>query len=89
MLIAAYPEAIFQAEGLFYQGSDVVILSDSTVTESILAESLLTDGILIQKTGDNLLKKTQQVTENFLVDNQEKYLNICCQAIIEILTNWL
>ena len=87
LLIAAYPDEIFQAEGLFYQGSDVVILSEPTVTETILAESLLTDSILIQKTGDNLLKKTQQFTENFLVDNQEKYLNICCQAIIEILTN--
>jgi cyanophycin synthetase len=87
LLIAAYPDEIFQAEGLFYQGSNAVILLDPTVTEAILADSLLTDGILIEKTGDHLVKKTQQATENFLVANQENYLNICCQAIREILTN--
>lgn len=84
LLIAEYPESIFEKEGLFYQGSDLVILVESTSKETVLASSLLNQGILLTKTADTLVKTTTAGRKTFQLDNLEQYLNICCQSILDI-----
>jgi len=83
LLIAEYPETIFQAEGLFYQGSDLVVLSDPTIKEIFLEESILEQGIIIKKISDTVIRQTTKGTEN--LKDGTSYLNIICQTIAELI----
>ncbi|MGB3200340.1 MAG: acetate--CoA ligase family protein, partial [Nodosilinea sp.] len=54
MLIAEYRGDVFEQEGVFYLGSDMVVLENPTETETILTRDVFPHSTVIVREGDNI-----------------------------------
>jgi cyanophycin synthetase len=68
LLIAEYPETIFTDSGMFYTGSNIVVLNDPTETEKIIAEDLLPSGTLIIKEDNQVNLQVKGLRESYQLD---------------------
>lgn len=82
LLIAEYPETIFQQEGLFYEYSDLVILIEPTDTEIILSNYLSEDGVYLIQLGNTLCKYRGKSSQTY---NQINYFNVYLETINELI----
>lgn len=73
-LIAEYPEAIFEEEGMAYEGSNWVVLEEPTATEKLLARDILPGGKVIFR------EKNQDIQE---VIKSILYLDSCINSLSE------
>jgi cyanophycin synthetase len=73
-LIAEYPQEIFQAQGMAYQGSHLVVLEEPTEMERILARDLLADGTLIVKQGEEVEVQSPEGWERHRLTEFESFL---------------
>ncbi len=87
-LLAEYPEAIFEQQGTFYQGSNLVILENPTQTEMILARDLLPGGSLILRQENEILVKKQDSQTKYQLDNQQAFCHFCCQQLSQFIGDW-
>jgi cyanophycin synthetase len=80
LLIAEYNESILEEDGMFYSGSNMVVLDNPTPTEMMLTQDVFDDSTVIIRKGDNVEIRRQNLVE-------EKTLN-ADESLSQVYLNW-
>lgn len=81
LLIAECPESVFDRDGLFYSGSNLVILDDPTEIEMTLTRDLLEDGRVVIKQGNTVSTQHQGLIEQYSLGETEAFSRVYLEAI--------
>lgn len=85
MLIAEYQDDIFEQDGVFYSGSDMVVLDDPTETETILTRDVFPHSTIIVREGDNISIRRQGLIEQYRLGDAEPFSRVYLKEIGTIL----
>ena len=85
LLLVEYPESIFVKDGMFYEGSNIVVLDKPTEIEKILAEDLIIGGTLITREYDNVTIEAKGLIENYKIAQSEPLTYYCVKEINRLL----
>jgi len=85
ILIAEYQESILTDYGMFYQGSNMVVLDESTEIEKILARDIFSDSTVITKDGSNISIRSGGMVEQYQLGSSEPFKRVYLKEITKIL----
>jgi cyanophycin synthetase len=85
MLIAEYKEDILEKEGMFYYGSNMVVLNNPTETEMTLARDIFDDSTVVIKNGDNISIRRQGLIEEYTLGVDEPFTRVYLKEIGTVL----
>lgn len=85
LLIAEYEEETLESEGMFYYGSNVVILDNPTETETIIARDTFDDSTIVIKKGDNISIRRKGLIEEYSLGESEPFTRVYLKEISTIL----
>jgi cyanophycin synthetase len=85
LLIAEYDENILETEGMFYCGSNMVVLDNPSDTEMMLARDILDDSILVIRKADNITIHRKGLIEDYSWGTDESFARVYLQEISTIL----
>lgn len=85
LLMAEYPESILEAEGMFYQGSNLIVLENPTEIERTLARDLWEEGTLVIKEGTNVSIWRKGLVEQYTLGDAEPFTRVYLKEIGTIL----
>ena len=85
LLIAEYPENILEREGMFYYGSNMVVLDNPTETEMCLVRDVLDDSTVVVKEGDNVSIRRKGLIEQYKLGEAEPFTRVYLKEIPTIL----
>jgi cyanophycin synthetase len=85
LLIAEYPEEIFEGDGTFYEGSNLIILDDPSETELILTRDLLPKGTIIIKRGNEISVQAKGQIESYRLAEGESFSYVYLKEINRLL----
>ncbi|AFZ36364.1 Cyanophycin synthase (L-aspartate-adding) [Stanieria cyanosphaera PCC 7437] len=71
LLIAEYDEDALEAEGMFYHGSNLVVLEDPSETEMILGRDVFSDSTVVIKQGREITIKRKGLLEQYELEAEE------------------
>ncbi|BAU62897.1 RimK domain-containing protein ATP-grasp [Stanieria sp. NIES-3757] len=71
LLIAEYDEDALEAEGMFYHGSNLVVLEDPSEIEMILTRDVFSDSTVIIKQGREITIKRKGLLEQYELEAEE------------------
>jgi len=81
LLITEYVEDILETDGMFYQGSNMVILDHPTETEIMLARDILDDSTVIVREGDNISIRRHGLIEQYSLGSTEPFTRVYLKEI--------
>jgi len=81
LLIAEYGEAVLQRDGMFYSGSNMVVLDNPTETEMMLARDIFDDSIVVTKEGDNVSIRNKGFIEQYTLGQGEPFTRVHLKEI--------
>ena len=85
LLIAEYGEDVLEREGMFYQGSNMVVLDNPTETEMMLTRDILDDSAVVVKEGNNISIRRQGLIEQYTLGEDEPFTRVYLKEIATIL----
>lgn len=85
MLIAEYRENILEREGMFYQGSNMVVLDNPTETEMMLTRDIFDDSTVVIKQGDSISIRRKGLMEQYELGSGEPFTRVYLKEIATIL----
>lgn len=85
LLIVEYMEDVLQREGMFYQGSNMVVLDNPTETEMVLARDVLDDSTVVIKEGDKISIRRQGLIEQYELGSAEPFMRVYLKEIPTII----
>lgn len=85
LLIAEYPEEILEKDGMFYYGSNIVVLDNPTEIEITLTRDILEDAIVVIKEQDNVSIRSQGAIEQYTLGAEEPFKRVYLKEIAKIL----
>lgn len=85
LLITEYSEDIFSRHGMFYQGSDLVVLNNPTDSEMILARDLADHATLVINDRDNISIRRNGLLEQYTLENSEPFSRVYLKEVGTIL----
>ncbi|KAB8333109.1 cyanophycin synthetase [Scytonema tolypothrichoides VB-61278] len=85
MLIAEYKEDILEKEGMFYYGSNMVVLNNPTETEMTLARDVFDDSTVVIKNGDNISIRRKGLIEEYTLGVDEPFTRVYLKEIGTVL----
>lgn len=85
LLIAEYPEEILEPEGMFYQGSNIVVLDNPTETEMMLVRDVLDGSIVVIKKDKEVSIQRQGLIEDYTLGVEEAFSRVYLKEIRSIL----
>jgi cyanophycin synthetase len=85
LLITEYSEEIFSRQGMFYQGSDLVVLNNPTPTEMMLAHDLADHATLVINNRDNISIRRNGLLEQYTLENSEPLSRVYLKEVGTIL----
>jgi len=85
LLIAEYPENILESEGMFYQGSQLVILDNPSETEMMLMRNTVNNAIVIVRKESEVLIHSPGLTENYQLILEQSFISVYLSEINSIL----
>jgi cyanophycin synthetase len=85
LLIAEYDEDILESHGMFYYGSNVVILDNPTEIEMTLARDTFDDSTIVIKKGDNVSIRRKGLIEEYSLGVDEPFTRVYLKEIGTIL----
>ncbi|MGI2905742.1 acetate--CoA ligase family protein [Tolypothrix sp. VBCCA 56010] len=85
LLIAEYDEETWENEGMFYQGSNMVVLDNPTETEMILARDVLDGSTVVIKKGDTVSIRRKGLIEEYSLGTDEPFTRVYLKEIGTIL----
>lgn len=85
LLIAEYQGNTLEREGMFYTGSNVVILDNPTNTEKMLARDMAEEAILVTKEDNSISIKRQGLIEQYDLGEHEPFSRVYLKEIATIL----
>lgn len=81
LLIAEYPESVLERSGMFYTGSNLVILHDPTETEMTLTRDAFEDAKVVIKQGSSVSTQYQGLIEQYSLSETEGFSRVYLEAI--------
>jgi cyanophycin synthetase len=81
LLIAEYGENILESDGMFYQGSNMVVLDNPTETEMILTRDIFDDSTIVIKEGDNVSIRRKGLIEQYTLGAAEPFTRVHLKEI--------
>lgn len=85
LLIAEYRESVIEQEGLFYDGSNIVILDDPTEIELTLSRVILEDATVLIKERDAISVRSKGLVEQYKLGENEPFKRVYWSEIAAIL----
>lgn len=85
LLIAEYCEDILENDGMFYQGSNIIVLDNPSATEKTLVRNAYEDATIVEKQGDNISIRRQGWMENYQLRPGESFTPVYLKQIGVIL----
>ena len=85
LLIVEYEEDVLAAQGMFYYGSNMVVLDNPTETEMMLARDVFDDSTVITKQGDRVSIRRQGLLEQYSLGVDEPFSRVYLKEIPTIL----
>jgi cyanophycin synthetase len=85
LLIAEYVEEVLETEGMFYRGSNMVVLNNPTETEMMLLRDIFEDSAVVIKNGDKVSIHRQGLIEQYELGLAEPFTRVYLKEIGTIL----
>ena len=85
LLITEYGEDVLEQEGMFYQGSNMVVLDNPTETEMMLARDVFEDSAVVVKEGDTVSIRRKGLIEQYQLGGDEPFTRVYLKEIPTIL----
>ncbi len=85
LLIAAYGEDILERDGMFYQGSNMVVLDNPTEIEAILARDIIDDSTVVVREGNNISIRRKGLIEQYTLGEGEPFTRVYLKEIPTVL----
>ncbi|MGL5058496.1 MAG: cyanophycin synthetase, partial [Microcoleus sp.] len=85
LLIAEYPEEILEAEGMFYRGSNMVVLDNPDETEMMLLRECTDDDTVVVREGTNISIRHQGAIEQYTLGDGEPFTRVYLKEIGTVL----
>ena len=85
LLIAEYKEDILETDGMFYHGSNAVILDNPTETEMTLTRDVFENSTVVIKKGNNISIRRQGLIEEYTLGENEPFTRVYLKEIGTIL----
>ncbi|MBW4596767.1 MAG: cyanophycin synthetase [Brasilonema angustatum HA4187-MV1] len=85
MLIAEYKEDVLENEGMFYYGSNMVVLNNPTETEMTLTRDVFDDSTVVIKNGDNISIRRKGLIEEYTLGVDEPFTRVYLKEIGTVL----
>lgn len=81
LLIAEYQEDVLERDGMFYYGSNMVVLDNPTETEMMLTRDILDDSTVVVKEGDNVSIRRKGLIEQYTLGSAEPFTRVHLKEI--------
>jgi cyanophycin synthetase len=85
LLIAEYEEDVLEREGMFYYGSNMVVLNNPTETEMILARDVFDDSTVVIRKGDNISIRRKGLIEEYSLGEDEPFTRVYLKEVGTVL----
>ena len=76
LLIAEYEESTLEEEGMFYQGSNIVVLNNPTETEMMLARDIFDDSTVVIKKENDIAIRRRGLIEDYTLGENEPFTQV-------------
>ncbi|MBE9052550.1 cyanophycin synthetase [Nostocales cyanobacterium LEGE 11386] len=81
LLIAEYEENILEEQGMFYQGSNMVVLNNPTETEMILVRDVFDGSTVVIKKENDISIRRQGLIEDYTLGDDEPFTRVYLKEI--------
>ncbi|MBE9197646.1 MULTISPECIES: cyanophycin synthetase [unclassified Nodularia (in: cyanobacteria)] len=81
LLITEYPESILEAQGMFYQGSNMVVLNNPTETEMMLVRDIFDDSTVVIKKENDISIRRRGLIEDYTLGEDEPFSRVYLKEI--------
>jgi cyanophycin synthetase len=81
LLIAEYDENTLEEAGMFYTGSDMVVLDNPSETEKVLMRDVFDDSTIIIKEGDKISIRRKGLLEQYTLEAGEPFTRVYLKEI--------
>lgn len=85
LLITEYAEDVLDRDGMFYQGSNLVVLDNPMETEMMLTRDLLEDSTVVIREGNNVSIRRKGLIEQYTLGEGEPFIRVYLKEIPTIL----
>ncbi|WP_066378870.1 ATP-binding protein [Anabaena sp. CA = ATCC 33047] len=85
LLIAEYPADILEKEGMFYHGSNLVVLDNPNETEMMLMRDMVDGSTVIIKKENDVSMRRKGIIEDFTLGAEESFKQVYLKEISTIL----
>lgn len=85
LLIAEYKEDVLEKEGMFYYGSNMVVLDNPTETETVLTRDVFEDSTVVIRKGDNISIRRKGLIEEYSLGEHEPFTRVYLKEIGTVL----
>ncbi|MFQ4138421.1 cyanophycin synthetase [Nodosilinea sp. PGN35] len=85
LLIAEYRGDIFEQDGMFYSGSDMVVLDNPTETETLLTRDVFPHATVVVREGGNVSIRREGLIEQYRLGGSEPFSRVYLKEIGTIL----
>ncbi|WP_458650062.1 ATP-binding protein [Sivoneniella epilithica] len=85
LLIAEYCEEILDRDGMFYYGSNIVVLDNPTETELMLSRDIFDDSIVVSRYGDAISIHQNGLIEQYSLGEEESFSRVYLKEITTLL----
>ena len=85
LLIAEYGEDVLQRDGMFYEGSNMVVLDNPTETERMLMRDVFDDSTVVIKEEDNVSIRHKGLIEQYSLGSGEPFTRVYLKEIGTVL----
>ena len=80
-LIVEYGEDVLESDGMFYHGSNMVVLDNPSETEMILTRDIFDDTTVVIKEGDNVSIRRKGLIEQYSLGSAEPFTRVHLKEI--------
>lgn len=84
LLIAEYDETTLEAQGMFYQGSNMVVLDNPTETEMMLVKNVYDGSTVVIKKGNDISLRRQGLIEDYTLGEDEPFTRVYLKEVSTI-----
>jgi cyanophycin synthetase len=81
LLIAEYGDDVLERDGMFYHGSNMVVLDNPTETEMILMRDVFDHSIIVTREGDNVSIRREGLIEQYTLGANEPFTRVYLKEI--------
>lgn len=85
LLIVEYEDEILEKDGMFYQGSNMVVLDNPTETEMMLVRDILDGSTVVIKKGNNVSISRKGLIEDYTLGEEEPFTRVYLKEVGTIL----